>query len=256
MLPAAIPGRCGGCVGLCNLGLSRLEWVIQCISTAREGPCSWLGSEWLKVQALPSNQLRQIQLMGDQSSMKAACLSQKCTAGLKGFVRLLQEWNNGFAMHSQVTPRPPRLKGLKTQRRDCISILRSTADSKHWAHQRSSGRKKKQWSILDPALQECSSGQRKQLLRSKCFGQDGTRKREARPLSSSSSCLLRFVPNKLWKHNPNTVYMLFSKSVLNPYCVPWLLWVIHWESKDQWELCVLIVYFYKAQHENCSKWGL
>ena len=68
-----------------------------------------------------------------------------------------------------------------------------------------------------------------------------------------SSCLLRFVPNKLWKHNPNTVYMLFSKSVLNSYCVPWLLCVIHWESKDQGELCVHIVYFYKAQYENRSK---
>lgn len=111
--------------------------------------------------------------------------------------------------------------------------------------------KKEQWSIPDPALQECSSSQRKQLLRNKCFGQDGTRKQEARPLSSRSSCLVRYVPNKLGKHHPNTVYMVFSKSVLNSYCVSWLLCVIHWDPKDQGELCEL--YFYKAQHENCSK---
>lgn len=155
-------------------------------------------------------------------------------------------------MHSQLAPQPPRLKD-PTYRREHMSIPKSTTDSKHCACQRSSGRKKKQWSILDPALQECSSSQRKQLLRNKCFGQDGTRKQEARPLSSRSSCLVRYVPNKLWKHNPNTVYMLYSKSVLNSYCAPWLLCVIHWDSKDQGELCVLIVYFYKAQHENCSK---
>ena len=159
-------------------------------------------------------------------------------------------------MHSQLAPQPLRLKGLITYRRERISIPRSTTDSKHSAYRRSSGRKKKQCSFLHPAHQEYSKQSKEAAAQKQMFWSRQHEETSSKTSKLISSCLLRFVPNKLWKHNPNTVYMLFSKSVLNSYCVPWLLCVIHWESKDQWELCVRMVYFYKAQYENCSKWGL
>ena len=72
---------------------------------------------------------------------------------------------------------------------------------------------KKQSSILDQAIQNCSNSQRKQLFRNQCCVQDGRSKQEASSLGSKSSFLLRHMANKLWKHILNMVFVIQQGSV-------------------------------------------
>lgn len=96
---------------------------------------------------------------------------------------------------------------------------------------------KKQSSVLDQAIQNCSNSQRKQLFRNQCCLQDGWSKQEASSLGSRSSFLLRHMANKLWKHILSLVFVIQQVSVEFLLCAS-AAGAMHWKLKDHWELSV------------------